>query len=245
MTRSAARHASDGGRRDVRRRQLGAVFSLVALVAVAACSSTDADSPADWTDEQLLAGLLTVEDLGEQYTERGRGADLFTTDEDGPRVVGEDPECQEHFDEGPEHAAGLTPDVSVVLAAAEPVGGFVESIQVGDREQTLDLARVALDCYRLGFTLDWGSVDGDSAEREPTTWTTTPVDLTVPGWQIVAHHTQSATDEPVGESGSVTAGRDDLVVTINIDAEAVPRDLMQTLTSTALQRVDVELLSSG
>lgn len=218
----------------------GVFLAATVLVVGAACSSTGADPSEDITDEQLLAALLTGQDLGVGYAERARGADLATPATDGPRRVSDDADCQALFDRASVEAAETMPDVSAVFAVEDPAGYVVEGIGVTDPQQPLTQAQAILDCYERGFALE-GDAENGSAGPEPTDWVASSVEVAVPGWQIIAYRTQPTSGAPVGESGLAVAGRDSLVVEISINGQAVPPDLLRSVTATALHRVDATL----
>jgi hypothetical protein len=236
-----ARQVATVDRRGGRLRRLATAGLVVAgLVTGAACSGTEAGPLAAVTDEQLLGALLTVGDVGEGWTERGRGVDQATPAADGLRMRSDDPACQAVFDARLVDAADLLPDVSALLALEDPMVLVVEGIGVADPEQALGRARAVLGCSRLGFTIDWPSAGPGTGRRSPA-WVASAVDVTVPGWEIVAYRAHPVSAEDAGESGRAVAGRDRLVVEININGKSVSEDLIQTVTTTALSRVDAEV----
>jgi hypothetical protein len=154
----------------------------------------------------------------------------------------DDPDCQDLFDGLAE--AGMTnlPDAVVLFMGEDPGSGSIyESIHVGPVGQALADAQAALDCAKEGFTVQFADPEG-----EPTLldFVSTPMDVEVAGWDIVARRTHSPTGDTPGGTANVLGGRDGLLIALEITAESVPTARVQQLTSTALQRAQAELLDS-
>lgn len=215
----------------------GVAMAGSVLAVFAACSYTERASTPEFSDDQLVAALLTTDDLGEEYIQRARGVGP-TSRGTGGGILFHDPGCQALSDPPGVDAADPLPNVAAIFFVEEPVASLVEDITVVDSEEALTQTQAALDCYRLGFRLALDPEGGDPAGPEATDWVATAVDLTVPGWQTIAYRVQPTSGEPLGESFVAVAGRDSLLVQLNIDGESVPDDMIQTVTTTALRRVD-------